>query len=114
IKIKKAEWIMGKITFLGAGSTDFARNVLGASMTVPALQDFEVALYDIGHEGLKDSEIIVNNIKKNLNSSVRIVNYTYRKEALRDAQYVINAIQVGGYERSTDLDYEIAKKCGLR
>src|SRR5699024_12388236 len=77
-------------------------------------QDFEFALYDIDHERLKDSEIILNNIKKNLNSSVRIVTYTDRKEALRDAKYVINAIQVGGYETSTVIHFEIPKKYGLR
>src|SRR5699024_2842942 len=105
---------MAKITFLGAGSTVFAKNVLGDSMTVPALQDFEFALFDIDHERLKDSEIMLNNIKKNLNSTVKIVAYTDRKEALRGAKYVINAIQVGGYDPSTIIDFDIPKKYGLR
>ncbi len=38
---------MGKITFMGAGSTAFAKNVLGDSMMSEALWDFEIALYDI-------------------------------------------------------------------
>lgn len=105
---------MNKITFLGAGSTVFVRNVLGDSMTVPALQGFEFALFDIDHERLKDSEVILNNIKKNLKSDVNIVAYTDRKEALRDAKYVINAIQVGGYEPSTVIDFDVPKKYGLR
>lgn len=83
---------MNKITFLGAGSTVFAKNVLGDSMTVPALQDFEFALFDIDQERLKDSELMLNNIKRNLNSTVNVVAYTDRKEALRGAKYVINAI----------------------
>ena len=105
---------MNKITFLGAGSTVFVRNVLGDSMSVPALQGFEFALFDIDHERLKDSEVILNNIKKNLKSDVNIVAYTDRKEALRDAKYVINAVQVGGYEPSTVIDFEVPKKYGLR
>lgn len=105
---------MSKITFLGAGSTVFAKNLLGDCMTVEALQDFEFALFDIDHERLKDSEMMLKNLKKNLNSTVRIVSYTDRKEALRDAKYVINAIQVGGYKPSTVIDFEVPKKYGLR
>lgn len=105
---------MKKITFLGAGSTVFVKNLLGDSMTVPALQEFEFALFDIDPQRLKDSEIILNNIKKNLGSKVKIVKYSDRKEALRGAKYVINAIQVGGYEPSTVIDFEVPKKYGLR
>ena len=105
---------MSKITFLGAGSTVFAKNLLGDCMTVEALQDFEFALFDIDYERLKDSEMMLKNLKKNLNSTVRIVSYTDRKEALRDAKYVINAIQVGGYKPSTVIDFEVPKKYGLR
>src|SRR5699024_2604273 len=105
---------MSKITFLGAGSTVFAKNVLGDCMTVDELQDFEFALFDIDPQRLKDSENILNNIKKNLNSNVKVVSYTDRKEALRGAKYVINAIQVGGYKPSTVIDCEIPKKYGLR
>jgi alpha-galactosidase len=105
---------MSKITFLGAGSSVFAKNLLGDCMTVPALQDFEIALFDIDHERLKDSETMLKNIKKNLGSTVTINSYTDRKDALRDAKYVINAIQVGGYEPSTVIDFEIPKKYGLR
>src|SRR5699024_12298015 len=81
---------------------------------VPALQEFEFALFDIDPQRLKDSEIILNNIKKNLNSDIKIVKYSDRKEALRGAKYVINAIQVGGYEPSTVIDFEVPKKYGLR
>jgi len=105
---------VSKITFLGAGSSIFAKNVLGDCMRVEALQDFEISLFDIDHERLQDSEKMLNNIKKNLGSTVKIVSYTDRKEALRGAKYVINAIQVGGYKPSTVIDFEIPKKYGLR
>ncbi|WP_342044464.1 alpha-glucosidase/alpha-galactosidase [Bacillus sp. OTU530] len=105
---------MGKITFLGAGSTVFAKNVLGDCMLTPSLQGFEFALYDIDLERLRDSENMLNNLKESTNSTVRVKAYTDRKEALRNAKYVINAIQVGGYDPCTITDFEIPKRYGLR
>ena len=58
---------MVKITFLGAGSTVFARNVLEDCMCTPVLRDAEIALYDIDGERLKDSEIILKAINHNVN-----------------------------------------------
>ncbi|GEN57211.1 alpha-galactosidase [Halolactibacillus alkaliphilus] len=105
---------MNKITFLGAGSTVFAKNVLGDCMTVEALQNFEFALYDIDHERLNDSERMLTNLKESLQSTVKVVAYHDRKDALRGAKYVINAIQVGGYDPCTITDFEVPKKYGLR
>src|SRR5690625_3932302 len=105
---------MSKITVLGAGSTVFAKNVLGDCMTVDALQEFEFALFDIDHDRLKDSERMLTIMKQNLGSTVHIVAYTGRKEALRDVKYVINAILVGGYEPSAGIDHAVPKKYGLR
>jgi len=103
-----------KITFLGAGSTVFAKNVLGDCMLTPALQGFELALFDIDHQRLKDSEMMLNNIKRTTGSTCVVKAYTDRKEALRGAKYVVNAIQVGGYDPCTITDFEIPKKYGLR
>lgn len=109
---------MVKITFMGAGSTVFARNVLGDCMCSPALCESEIALYDIDKERLEDSEIILNAINKNVNKGrARIKTYLgveNRKEALRGAKFVVNAIQVGGYDPCTIIDFEIPKKYGLK
>lgn len=105
---------MSKITFLGAGSTVFAKNILGDVMLTPALQGFELALFDIDLERLKDSENMLQNIKKTSGSTCTIVAYEDRKEALRGAKYVVNAIQVGGYDPCTITDFEVPKKYGLR
>lgn len=105
---------MSKIAFMGAGSTIFAKNVLGDCMLVPALEGFEFALFDIDEQRLKDSEKMLNNLKETLKKNITIHAYLDRKEALRNAKYVINAIQVGGYEPSTVIDFEIPKKYGLR
>ncbi|WML38367.1 alpha-glucosidase/alpha-galactosidase [Neobacillus sp. OS1-2] len=105
---------MAKITFLGAGSTVFAKNVLGDCMFVDALDGFEFALFDIDEQRLRDSEQMLKNLKESLGKSIKIKAYLERKEALRGAKYVINAIQVGGYKPSTIIDFEIPKKYGLR
>lgn len=109
---------MTKITFMGAGSTVFARNVLGDCMCSPALWDSEIALYDIDRNRLLDSEIILNAINNTINQG-RVSIKTYlgtenRKKALKGADFVINAIQVGGYEPCTVTDFEIPRKYGLR
>lgn len=109
---------MVKITFMGAGSTVFARNVLGDCMCTPSLCESEIALYDIDAGRLEDSRIILEAINHNVNQD-RAVIRTYlgaenRKAALRDADFVVNAIQVGGYDPCTITDFEIPKKYGLK
>lgn len=109
---------MGKITFMGAGSTVFAKNVIGDSMLTPALRDFEFALYDIDADRLEESYIMVTALNKNINEGrAKITKYLgvpNRKDALRGADFVIDAIQVGGYDPCTIIDFEIPKKYGLR
>ena len=109
---------MGKITFMGAGSTIFAKNVIGDSMLTPSLSDFEFALYDIDAERLEESFIMVNALNNNINEGrAKVSKYLgveNRKDALRGADFVVNAIQVGGYDPCTIIDFEIPKKYGLR
>ena len=109
---------MNKITFLGAGSTVFAKNVLGDVMLTPALREFDIALYDIDRTRLEESYQLICNLNKNCNEGrAKITKYlgeSERKDALRDARFVVNAIQVGGYEPCTVTDFEIPKKYGLR
>ena len=106
---------MPKITFMGAGSTIFAKNVLGDILVTDALRDSEIALFDIDAIRLEESKKVICNINQNSNNNrATIKSYLDRKEALKDASYVVNAIQVGGYEPSTVIDFEIPKKYGLR
>ena len=106
---------MVKICFIGAGSTIFAKNVLGDAMLTSSLQDAEIALYDIDENRLNESELMLQTINKNSNQSrAKIQSFSDRKEALKDANFVINAIQVGGYKPSTVIDFEIPKKYGLQ
>jgi len=108
---------MLKITFLGAGSTIFVRNVLGDCMSSEALRECEIALYDIDAQRLKESERILNAINKGKGGYSKISCYAgveNLEKALKDAVFVVNAIQVGGYDPATIADFEIPKKYGLR
>lgn len=105
---------MPKITFLGAGSTVFAKNVLGDCMLTPALADAEIALHDIDPQRLQESQTMLENINRNCGNRARIASFLDRRQALKDADYVVNAVQVGGYEPCTVIDFEIPKKYGLR
>lgn len=107
-----------KITFMGAGSTIFAKNVLGDCMLTDSLRDAEIALYDIDEERLKESFQMISAMNRNINEGrATICSYLgaeQRKEALAGAEFVVNAIQVGGYDPCTVIDFEVPKKYGLK
>jgi len=106
---------VNKITFLGAGSSVFAKNVLGDCLQTDCLREYEYALFDIDPVRLEESFMMLSNINRNSNGGrAKIVKYTDRLEALRGAKYVCNAIQVGGYDLCTITDFEVPKKYGLR
>ncbi len=107
-----------KVTFMGAGSTVFAKNVLGDVMLTPALRECEIALYDIDPERLDESYIMVTALNRNINENRAVIKkylgVPQRKDALRGADFVVNAIQVGLYDPCTIIDFEVPKKYGLR
>ena len=109
---------MVKITFMGAGSSVFAKNVLGDCLSTETFSDSEICLYDIDPMRLDESKRMLEAINQNKNSGrARIKHYLgvdQRKDALRNADFVVNAIQVGGYDPCTITDFEIPKKYGLR
>lgn len=108
---------MDKITFMGAGSTIFVKNVLGDVLLTPALRGFEIALYDIDKERLDESYQLICALNKNCNqgraSIKKYLGAGERKDALRGARFVVNAIQIGGYDPCTITDFEVPKKYGL-
>ncbi|MBQ8876818.1 MAG: alpha-glucosidase/alpha-galactosidase [Clostridia bacterium] len=108
-----------KLTFMGAGSTIFAKNVIGDVLLTPALnQNLTVALYDMDRGRLQDSFLVVDALNKRYNGGkAKVKTYlgvSQRIAALANADFVVNAIQVGGYEPCTVIDFEIPKKYGLR
>ncbi len=106
-----------KITFMGAGSTVFARNVIGDCMCSEALRESTFALYDIDGTRLEESRSILEAMRQTLGGYGTIecfLGIEQRKAALRGADFVINAIQVGLYDPCTIIDFEVPKKYGLR
>lgn len=106
-----------KLTFMGAGSTVFARNVIGDCMCAEALRDSVFALYDIDAKRLEESRVILEAMRAEKGGYGRIECYLgveNRKDALRGADFVVNAIQVGLYDPCTIIDFEVPKKYGLR
>jgi len=105
---------MSKIAFIGAGSTVFAKNLLGDILSFPELAGSTIHLHDIDEERLRSSEIVANRVANALGVTPEIVAGTDRREALDGADYVITMFQIGGYKPSTVIDFEIPKKYGLR
>lgn len=103
---------------MGAGSTIFCKNVLGDTLLTESLSDCEIALYDIDKNRLEESYLVITAINDKYNAGkAKIEKYLgveQRKDALRGAKFVVNAIQVGGYDPCTIIDFEVPKKYGLR
>jgi alpha-galactosidase len=105
---------MAKITFIGAGSTVFAKNLMGDILSYPELANSTLTLFDIDKERLHTSEVVANNLARTLEVNPVIEATTDRRRALDGADYAICMIQVGGYKPGTVTDFEIPKKYGLR
>jgi len=103
-----------KVTFIGAGSTVFARNLLGDILGYPELAESEITLFDIDAERLATSELVAHRVAETLGANAKIETTTDRRAALDGADYAINMIQVGGYEPCTVTDFEVPKRFGLR
>ena len=105
---------MPKITFIGAGSTVFAKNLMGDILHYPELAESTISLHDIDEKRLRESEIVAHKITETLQVNPTIETTTDRRAALDGADYAIGMFQVGGYKPGTVIDFEIPKKYGLR
>ncbi len=105
---------MPKITLIGAGSTVFAKNLLGDILAFPELAESHIALMDINEERLHTSERVAMKVAKAVGANPKITTHTNQRESLDGADYAINMIQVAGYKPGTVIDFEVPKKYGLR
>ena len=105
---------MSKITFIGAGSTVFAKRLLVDILSFPELNDATISLHDIDPERLRTSQIVARKAAQALGAHPTIDATTDRRAALDGADYAICMVQVGGYEPATVVDFETPKKYGLR
>jgi alpha-galactosidase len=105
---------MPKITFIGAGSTVFARNLLGDILSYPELADATISLHDISEERLNTTATVAERIARTVGAHPTIEKTRDRRAALDGADYAISMFQVAGYKPGTVVDFEIPKKYGLR
>nr|WP_314260795.1 alpha-glucosidase/alpha-galactosidase [uncultured Devosia sp.] len=105
---------MPKITLIGAGSTVFAQSIIGDVLSNPALQHATIALHDIDAERLKTSEVVARRIGDTLGiKNLRVEASQDRRAMLKDADFVILMMQVGGYKPATVTDFEVPDSFGL-
>lgn len=105
---------MTTITFIGAGSTVFTKNIAGDILQRPSVRDATIRLMDINHQRLEESEIVVGKMAKTLGGHAKVETYTDQRRALDGADFVVCCFQVGGYDPCTITDFEVPKKFGLR
>ncbi|MCK4472197.1 MAG: alpha-glucosidase/alpha-galactosidase, partial [Anaerolineae bacterium] len=105
---------MPKITFIGAGSTVFAKRLLADIFSFPELANSTISLHDIDEERLRTSEIMAHKVGRFMDAHPTIETTTDRRAALDGADYAICMIQVAGYRPGTVIDFEIPKRYGLR
>lgn len=105
---------MAKIALIGAGSVVFSKNLIGDVLSFAELANSHIALMDIDPDRLRVAERMTHKVAAALAVRPTITAHTDRRDALRDADYVINTIQVGGYRPSTVVDFEVPKRHHLR
>jgi alpha-galactosidase len=103
-----------KIAFIGAGSTVFMKNIVGDVLQRPALAGAKIALMDINPTRLEESEIVVRKLISTLGVAATVETHLDQRKALEKADFVVVAFQIGGYEPSTVIDFDVPKKFGLR
>ena len=104
---------MPKIAMIGAGSTVFAKNLIGDILSFPELADSTISLMDIDEQRLSTTRKVAERIAHSLGANPTILTTKDRRRALDGADYAISMFQIGGYRPSTVIDFEIPKKYGL-
>ncbi|ALN71387.1 alpha-glucosidase/alpha-galactosidase [Aureimonas sp. AU20] len=103
-----------RLTFIGAGSTTFMKNIVGDILQRPALGGIDIRLMDIDRQRLDESEIVARKLIATLGVKASVATFTDRRAALEGANFVVVAFQIGGYEPATVTDFEVPKRYGLR
>ena len=102
------------VTFIGAGSAVFTKNIAGDILQRKALANAEIRLMDINPQRLSESETIVGKLASTLGVTATVKTYTNQRQALDGTDFVVCCFQVGGYDPCTITDFEVPKKFGLR
>src|ERR1700750_3169370 len=103
-----------KVTFVGAGSVEFTRNVVTDLCSYPEFRGgLQLALYDISAERLATAERLARRISEQSGAQATVTATLDRRAALAGARYVINEVQVGGYA-ATRADFDVPARDGVR
>jgi len=105
---------MTKITFIGAGSTVFARDLLNGILSFPEFADAVISLHDIDPDRLETSAVVAGHVAARHGARPTIEATLDRRRALDGADYALSMYQVAGYKPGTVIDFEIPKRYGLR
>src|SRR5689334_11495220 len=103
-----------RVSLVGAGSTVFAKNLMGDILSYPEFADANISLFDINEERLRTSEKVAHKVAEAIGAKPKIEATTDRRRSLDGADYVIIMFQIGAYKPATVTDFEIPKKYGLR
>jgi len=103
-----------KITFIGAGSTVFMKNIVSDVLQREGLANAHLAMMDINETRLGESAVVVNKLIDTLKVGAKATAHMNQREALKDADFVVVTFQIGGYDPCTKTDFEVPKKFGLR
>ena len=103
-----------KITFIGAGSSVFMKNIVGDVLHRRALTGARLALMDINEQRLDESAIIAGKLIQTLGVPATVETFTDQRTALEGADFVVVCFQIGGYDPCTITDFEVPKQYGLR
>jgi alpha-galactosidase len=104
---------MTRVTFIGAGSVEFTRQLVADILRFPELRDVEFALHDISSERLDVAIGTARQVNERLGGNATITSSLDRRTALEGADFVINIVQVGGID-ATKKDLEIPARYGLK
>src|SRR6201995_2648661 len=103
-----------KVTFVGAGSVEFTRNVVTDLCSYPEFRGgLHLSLYDISAERLEFAASLARQIVTLTGAAATVTASRDRREALDGAAYVINEVQVGGY-KPPRADFDIPARYGVR
>jgi alpha-galactosidase len=103
---------MIKVAMIGAGSVVFSKNLTGDILSFPEFKDATFSYMDIDAERLQVGADLCRKLAKSVGTKPKIESTLNQKDALRGADFVINMVQIGGFN-STLVDFEIPRKYGL-
>ncbi|ALG10678.1 hypothetical protein [Kibdelosporangium phytohabitans] len=104
---------MTVISFAGAGSVEFTRDLIADILGFPELRDTELRMHDIDHSRLSTAEGVAHSVARQLGAPPKIVATADRRAALDGADLVVDIVQIGGLA-ATRTDFEVPARYGLR